>query len=227
MQLPAWLDAMERRFGGWAIPRITRVIVGLNALTFFLELLSPGFTQKLLLDSDALYKGEVWRVITFLFVPRVEPGENMSFIFLLLTLWFTWFVGDILEEEWGAFKLNFYLLLSVLAFTGAALFMHSRAVLTSLYIIQSLFFAVATLFPSIPITLFPIPIPIKIKWVAIFLACLTVLDVLSRPSSFYIIASSLTGYAVYILPGVFSSWRLRQASKRRMREFRNDDEDID
>ena len=44
--------------------------------------------------------GQVWRLITFVFIP-FSGGGPLS---VILGIYFTWFVGTALEREWGDFR---------------------------------------------------------------------------------------------------------------------------
>ena len=65
-----WLDKLERRFGFLAIPGLTRIVVGLTALVWGLIWLNPDFRFALDLDPARILHGEVWRLITYIFLPQ-------------------------------------------------------------------------------------------------------------------------------------------------------------
>ena len=50
-----------------------------------------------------IMQGEVWRLITFILIP---PASNL--FTLLLSLYFYYMVGSVLEREWGVLKFNVY-----------------------------------------------------------------------------------------------------------------------
>ena len=221
MELPSWLHRLESRMGHWGIPHLIRGLVLLNCLTFILQSLSPGFGDSLLLDPRALLKGEVWRMITFLFVPAFSPG-SFGMIFFLLSMYFTWFIGDGLEEAWGPFLLNLYMVVSVVALTAAGLAFYPFPI-TSTFIIASLLFAFATVYPDLPIMIFPLPIQIPVKYVAFFSAALIGLQVLFNPFVAPMVLASLSGYLLFLGPGAYGRWKMQRDSKQRMKKFRGDD----
>src|ERR1051325_10916773 len=90
----SWLDKLERRIGFLAIPGLTRILVGFALLVFALAWLLPGFTTMLTLDPVKIRHGEVWRLLTYIFVP-----QTLSPIWILFALWFLWFIGEGLERE--------------------------------------------------------------------------------------------------------------------------------
>lgn len=152
------LARLERRFGRWAIPNLTWYLVGLGALVFALDYAKPGFTQILLLDPALVMKGQVWRLVTYLFIP-----PPTSAIFILFALYFTWLFGTSLEAEWGAFKYNVFYLIGMLGTTSSAFILGTSV--SNMYLNMTIFLAFATLFPDYEIVLFFL-IPVKVKWLA-------------------------------------------------------------
>ena len=71
-----WLDALERRFGDWAIPEFPLFIAVAPAAVFFLAQARPEFIDRLTLDPTAIRAGEVWRVFTFLFLPLLAKRAH-------------------------------------------------------------------------------------------------------------------------------------------------------
>lgn len=135
-------------------------IVGGMALAWLLSLLRPGFASALQLDLHAVMHGQVWRLVSFLFIP---PETSPLWIFL--TLYWTWLIGSNLENEWGSFKLNvYYALGTIFTIAVAALIGPSGNTWLNL----SLFLAFATLFPNYQIMIFFV-LPVRMKWIAILI----------------------------------------------------------
>lgn len=152
------LTRLERRLGRFAIPNLTAYVVGGMAIAFVLGMLRPAILDAMELDFAAVRAGQVWRLVSYIFVP------HGSRLFILFQLSFTWFVGRSLEAEWGPFKLNVYYLLGMLGTTLAAALTGGSP--GNLYLNTSLFFAFATLFPDYQITLYLL-IPVRVKWLAL------------------------------------------------------------
>jgi hypothetical protein len=155
------LARLERRLGRHAIPNLITYIVGGMALVWVLAALRPEFIGRLDLDMRAVRHGEVWRLITFLFIP--PPSQP---IWLLINLYFTWWVGSGLEDKWGAFKFNAYYFVGVVSTVIAALVAGPT---TNTWLDASLFLAFATVFPDVTILLFFV-LPIRVKWLGILAA---------------------------------------------------------
>ncbi len=154
----SWLDTLESRFGRFAIPGLVRALVGLNALVFLLQYINPEFVKALVLDPGLIRSGQVWRLFTWLFVPlEVSP------LWILFALMFYWMMGDGIEEAWGAFRVNLFFLIGMVATTIVAFVFGSAHTNSMLYL--SLLFAFATLYPNFTI-LFMLILPIRIWWLA-------------------------------------------------------------
>src|ERR1700758_644042 len=103
------LARLELRLGRYAIPNLILYVVGGMALVWALGFARPEVYDRLALDMDAVRHGQVWRLVTFLFLPTTT-----SIYWILFNLYFTWWVGSSLEEHWGAFKFNAFYLLGAL-----------------------------------------------------------------------------------------------------------------
>jgi membrane associated rhomboid family serine protease len=155
------LSRLDRRFGKYAIPNLIGYVVGGMALVAVLSALKPAFPEHLLLDMHAVRRGEVWRLVTFLFIPPTG-----SPIWLLINLYFTWWIGSSLERAWGAFKLNaFYFMGALLTILAAV----AVGPMDNLWLDSSMFIAFATVFPDATVLLFFI-IPVRVKWLGILAA---------------------------------------------------------
>lgn len=153
---------MERRFGRLAIENLTLLIVGGMAAVFVLTLLRPSFEDALTLDLAQVRRGQVWRLVTYLFLPPTH-----SIVWAIFGLYWLWMVGSALENEWGSFKFNAYYLVGMIGTTVAAWATGSAE--SNSYLNLSLFFAFATLFPDYQLLLFFV-LPVRVKWLALLSA---------------------------------------------------------
>ncbi len=105
------------------------------------------------LDTNRLFSGEVWRLVSFILIPPLTPGHPVTYVFIFFILFIGFRMGDSLELAWGEFRTSLYcyglficqivanLLLGLLASTlpiawGGILFY------------EALFFAFATVYPK-------------------------------------------------------------------------------
>src|SRR5438067_13787128 len=113
-----WLDKLERRFGFLGIPGLIRIVIGFTALVYVLVYLNRGFESFLTLDPALILRGQVWRLITYIFLP-----QTFSPLWVLLALWFLWLTAEVFEGGWGWFGLRFYLVEGRFARPSAASFL--------------------------------------------------------------------------------------------------------
>lgn len=154
--------ATHPRFG---VSNLMLYIVGGTALIYVLTMFSSASaTSFLWLDMDRVLAGEIWRLVTFVFVPT----QGNPF-FLLISLYFYYFIGTTLERNWGEGRFTIYYISGVVLTILAALvgqFLGRGGVIGgTAYINLSMFFAFAMLYPDMQVYLFYI-LPIKIKWLA-------------------------------------------------------------
>lgn len=166
---------MKNRFGRQGIKNLMLYVTILNGIVFILSYIDPQglFLSKLVLVPSLVQKGEVWRLVTFLFIP-----PTTSPMWVLFTLYFYYMIGSTLENEWGSFKFTVYYIVGALGTIVAAFLV--GGVLTGAYLNLSLIFAFAYMYPNYQLLIFFF-IPVKIKYLAIFYAVTLVLSFWSSP----------------------------------------------
>lgn len=162
-----WIDRAERHFGHLAIPHLIRVITAFNALVFVLyKLGNVQFLKILMLDPEAVKHGEIWRLVTYVFIPAIG-GPIFDWIVAIFYIWFLWWLGDGLENAMGSFRVNIFYFLGMIGTTAAAFFTGANFATTMLN--SSLLFAFARFYPDEMIYLMGL-VPVKAKWLAWFTA---------------------------------------------------------
>ena len=148
-----------------------------------------------------ILRGQVWRLVTWIFLPL-----NNTLIFTVLMLYFYYFIGNSLEQEWGTSKFTVFYLFGVLLniiygflmwfalngslgatnsgdYLAVSNFLNdywfSFVWLSPNYLNMSMFFAFAALFPDNRVLLFFF-IPIKMKWLALVNACYFAYSIISN-----------------------------------------------
>lgn len=219
MDYPAWIESAERRFHFVSIPFLLKGLILLNALTFFLEGFSPGFTRILFLDPAAILTGEWWRTLSFLLIPGFSDSL-FSLLFLLIYVMFMWMISDGLEQELGEFKITLYFLINVVAINLVCLATGYPGTNHILFASLIIFFSI--LYPDVEILLFFI-IPVKIKWIGIFIAIMTALPFLFGPWPFKLLTlASFAGFIAFLGPGSLAEWKRRRASAERRKRFQRE-----
>jgi hypothetical protein len=209
-------DNLERRFGRYAISNLMTYIVGANAVVYFASLTSPrtDLIGKLMLSPGLVLKGELWRLITFVFIP-----PSMSLLWALIILYFYYFIGSSLEHEWGSFRFNIYYFVGM---TGTALsaFVSGQSV-TAFYLNLSLFLAFAYIFPNYQILLFFI-VPVKVKYLAWIDAAFLGFALLTGSLSVKLsVTAAMMNFLLFFGKDIMTTLKLRGRSSLRMRKFRD------
>src|SRR5215469_3123323 len=210
-----WLDKFERRFGFLAIPGLIRIVIGFTALVWVLVYLNRGFESFLSLDPDLILRGQVWRLVTYIFLP-----QTFSPLWVLLALWFLWFIGEGLERAWGAFRLTLYFVVGMIGTTVAAFFFGSN--FSNVMLIASLFFAFARFYPDEVIYILVI-LPVKIKWLGWAFAAYLLLGFSLRPNSYRAaLVIAFTNYFIFFGPEIIHQARHRHDVSTRRKRFESD-----
>ena len=201
------------RFG---IPNLMLVIAIGNLIAYALSVIDPSKVvyRFLCFSSSKILQGQVWRVISFIFIP-FSGGSILS---VVLGIYFTWFIGTALEREWGDFRYTLYFLLGMVGTVLACLL---TGVTASTYCLSlSLLLAFAMLYPEVQLLLFFV-IPIRVKYFGVFAAVLWVFSFLgaSLPGKLDYLLSMLNVW-LFFAPMVYRSlraWVRREQWKRKNR----------
>ena len=183
----SFLASISRALERCAIPGIIRLVVIFNALVFALHLLVPGFITVLTLDPALVLQGQVWRLVTWIFIP-----DTQKLLVVIIGLLFLLNLGDGLEGAIGSAKLTLFYVSGIIVCTLVSFIFGlagSGATLTqaNTFLNFSLLLAYATLFPDFKVLLFFI-IPMRISWLAIISLLVITLSALGQP---LVVAASL------------------------------------
>ena len=154
----AWVDRLEKRLGFLSAPDLPVYITGMTAACALLAALKPAFTDALALDPYALVRGQVWRVLTFLFVP---PPAGALWLILWIAMLYA--ILQALEAAWGDFKFTVFLALGAIATTLGAL--ATGVEFGNSVVMLGAFLAFARLLPEREILVLFV-LPVKLRWLA-------------------------------------------------------------
>ena len=163
--------AKHPRFG---ISNLMLYIVIGQVAVFILDLFFRGMLSSYWLpfSRDLILHGQVWRLVTFIFL----PSDSGNPFFLLLGCYFYYWIGTMLEREWGTVRFTLFYL------SGVVLSVLSGMILgiTDIYYINlSIFLVIATLYGEMQVLLFFV-IPIKMKWMALIDVALILVAVIQN-----------------------------------------------
>jgi membrane associated rhomboid family serine protease len=203
---------LERRAPWLGTPGVLRAVVMLNALMFALLALDPDYVEMLWLEPEKIRQGEIWRLVTYIFIPQTQSMFWMFFVLL-----FMWFLANALEEAWGPLKLNVFYLTGMAGCTVAAFFFGGAPANTFLNL--SLFFAFATLAPDYEIFLFFI-LRVKVKYLAWVFAAFLLLQMAAAPlAAKAAMVASLANYLLFFGPGFIKGRIEAENSRARRKKF--------
>jgi hypothetical protein len=189
-----WVDRLERSWGSFSIPGLASFLAGITAAVGLLSLIRPDFPGQLYLEPELVLAGEVWRVVTFLFI----PPEN-SPLWLILWVLVFYSIQKHLEDYWGDFKLTVYWTLGVAATTAASL--ASGWPMLNGSLLFSAFLAFARLNPRHTFFLFFV-LPIEARWLAAGSAALAAWRfAVDGPGGRLALLSGLVNYLLFFGPG--------------------------
>jgi len=153
---------LERKLRRYAISDLMKYITNGQGIVYILMYVWPSLGRavySMIAPSRVtLLSGQIWRLITFVFVP-----PNSSPIFALFALYFYYMIGSALERRWGKVKFNLYYGVGMVCAWLACLLTGYAG---NTYLNLSLFFAFAAMFPNEEVYLFGI-LPIKMKYLAL------------------------------------------------------------
>ncbi|CAN5382150.1 hypothetical protein BH23VER1_BH23VER1_33350 [soil metagenome] len=201
-----------------AIPGIIRIVAGFHALTFLLIYFNPTFREFLVLDPSRILDGEVWRLVSWIFIPR-----TLSLIWIIFAVMFLVFVGDGLEQVWGVARLNAYFWGGVVLINLAAFVLPLGSPWLSAtfgeFLFTSLLLAFAINYPETEIRLFLI-LPIKMKWVGALAAAGVVFYFIQAPEMRLPILVCLGNFFLYAVPLAVTHLRQRGSTAVRRAKFK-------
>ena len=190
-----WISRLERKYGRFCIPNLISLIVGGQILVYAIELFVNQFVSSYLgLSRGLLLMGQVWRLITFVFI------------------------GSALEKEWGDFRFNLYFLLGM---AGTALGCLITGIPADTYCLSlSLLLAFAMLYPEVQVLLFFV-FPVRVKYFGLFAAAMWLFSFLTAGWLYKVsYLLSMLGFALFFGPQALRSvraWIRREQWKRKNR----------
>lgn len=209
-----WLNKLERKWGRIAIPNLMLLIVGGMFTVFVIDLLIPEAQIEywISFDCSLIFQGQVWRLISFIFVPI-----SSSVIWIIFSLYFYYLIGDALESQWGSFRFNVYYFIGILGVILAGMI---TGYAQNTYLNLSLFFAFSMLYPNYEVLLFFI-LPVKIKYLAFIDACFFVIAlVMGNLSVKAAILFSIINFLLFFGGDFFQKLKHQKTYRNNQKNFR-------
>lgn len=236
-----WMNKLERKFGRYAIPNISRYFVFANVIGLLGSILFPDLMGYLQFSPYAILHGQVWRLVSWVFIPAGSDFFGLLFLFFAL-MW-----GNSLEYFIGTFRMNVFFWQGMLLcdIGGMLVYAVLRALtgivdvpvyMSTYYILMSLLLALALCMPEAEVRIYFV-LPIRMKWMLVFELLFLAYDVYTRFSyalgrkeilggaaalayGFALSAQIILPIASLFLFFWFSKIRPGWRQKKRQREFR-------
>lgn len=235
-----WLNKLERKYGKYYIQNLMLIVtMGSAAFYLFSMVFGSGILSYFTLDPGKILQGQIWRLVTFIFV---TPSSSMLFLF---TIYFYYIAGSSLENVWGEFKFNVYYLVGIISTIIVAFisyFLLKSSVLSSLHFLNSyrsyfenimlaatlmnlsLFLAYAKIYPDAELYLFFI-LPVKIKWLGYLNWGIIVLTLIKGIIDLNIVGILFTivpivNYLLFFAKSNYRQTKMRTNSVIRMKDYK-------
>ena len=187
-----WLDRFCYNHPGFGIANLMKYIAIGNVAIFLMDLVTGGYASAFLrFHPQLILHGQIWRLLTFVFVPvsGFNPRDMFSILWFAMSVLFYYYVGNALERQWGSARFTMFYGLGVVLniIIGFAFGLP----VNMYYVNMSMFFSFATLYPDMQVLLYGI-LPLKVKWLAWFDAALFAFDMVR--------AVSMGAWAFALLP---------------------------
>jgi hypothetical protein len=157
------MSTLEKRFGGWAIPSLTLYLMVIQAIGVALLMGSYADYQDLVLVGGLVKAGQWTRLLSFMMIPK-----TLSPIWLFFAFYLFYLTGSALEQQWGAFRYNLFVISSYLLNVAVA-FVFPSAWVSNYFFIGAVFLAFATLFPKFTLNIFLV-LPVQVRWIGLVTA---------------------------------------------------------
>ena len=99
----------KKKVGRYAISNLTLYLLIAYGIGYMTRFLMPELLQWLTLEPGLILKGQIWRIVSWIFV---APAEKP--IYFLLMVWLYYSLGTTLERTWGTFRYNVYIISGML-----------------------------------------------------------------------------------------------------------------
>lgn len=221
------MSKWERKFGKYAIPNLTVILLLCYVVGYVIELFNSSFVSYLTLNPYLILKGQIWRLFTWVII----PPSSLNF-FTLIMLFFYYSIGTVLERTWGTWKYNVYIfsgmfftiiasfmsmgtyyLISAIKGAGmytymgipipAALVFSSYAYAFSTYYINiAIYLAYAMTYPDAMVLVMFI-IPVKMKWMGIIdVVLLAITFIAGDMFTKFAVAAALINVGIFYLTNI-------------------------
>lgn len=221
------IDRFCYRHPNFGIPNLIIYLLIANGIAFAISLMDTTylFQSFLVFDTEAIFQGQVWRLVTFLLIPY-----SPSILYEALAIYLYYFIGTSIERIWGTARFNLFyfgsaLLSAIYAFLMGLLgFREAGLMLSPHYINVSMFLVFSLFYPEMEFRIFFI-IPVKGKYLSILELVFCVYEILTLPGAAKALPFfALLAVAIFCWDSIISILRRRPSKQVRNNviRFRNE-----
>lgn len=228
-----FLSKLERKFGKFAIPNLTMILIAGFVLGYMILIFTPEAMNFITMNPNKILEGQVYRLFTWVVIP---PRSLNLFVIIMLMFYFS--IGRALEDLWGDFRYTLYIVSGII-FTDIGMMLayfmlksvgmnlianESLAYFCSTYYLcMSLFLAYAFSFPDNTVLLYFI-IPIKTKWLGYLDLAYLIFEIIQYGQGQYYagmvtVIMSILNFVIFFIISKKSK-RISRTQKLRKKEFR-------
>ena len=161
-------DYMRRDSGAGVVRKnsgmsAVAILILINVVVFLMQMSDPSITNKFYLTAPAVRNGEVWRMVTCMFL-------HADFWHIFFNMWMLFMFGNLLEVRMG--KTNFFILYFISGLFGSLLYVlfnwtSLNGCIGASGAVVGLSIGTAMFYPNLQIMLLFPPVPMKMKTFAI------------------------------------------------------------
>ena len=159
-----FFEKIKDRLSFVRIPNLIFVIVVVSSFVYIFDFFTAAQNSEyflssiLMFDRALIFKGQIFRVLTFVFTPFYG-----SLFFVLFQAYFLYFLGTSLEVNLGERKFSLFYLSGVL---GAIVVGFLTGYTTTMFLNMSMFFVFAAMYPQRKMLVFFV-LPVKTIWLGV------------------------------------------------------------
>ncbi len=173
-----FIDNFERKHRNFGIKGLMTHICMITMIVFAVDIFTGyRLSPYLYLNRNLVFSGQIWRIVTFLFIPQTS---SLFWILFFLMMYYT--LGTALENLMGTCRFNLYYICCALFTVISALIFGGTY--SGYYVYLCMFLVFAYYYPHFEVRLFFI-LPVEVQYLAFFdiaiiainiLRCLIALD---------------------------------------------------
>ena len=96
-----WLDRFCYKHPNFGVPELMKYIALGNVAVYVLDVLTNySASMMLMFRPDLILQGQVWRLVTFVFVSGRGGSGFINVLFFLISTFFYYQIGTALEHQW-------------------------------------------------------------------------------------------------------------------------------